>query len=83
MLAPRPGPGQSIQKYYKAICKHPLKILSVLTHCEPIHRYTPLVELNQADVAWSIGQYLHSSQQDLNHDMTMISEHDILVPVPL
>ena len=54
MLAPRPGPGQSIQKYYKAICKHPLKILSVLTHCEPIHRYTSLVEVNQADVAWSI-----------------------------
>ena len=50
MLAPRPGPGQSIQKYYKAICKHPLKILSVLTHCEPNHSYTPLVEVNQADV---------------------------------
>ena len=83
MLAPGPGPGQSIQQYYKAMCKHPLKILSVLTHCEPIHRYTPLVEVNQADVAWSIGQYLHSSQQHLNHDMTMISEHDYLVLVSL
>ena len=63
--------------------KHPLKILSVLIHCEPNHENTPLVEVNQADVAWSIGQCLSPSQQDLNHHMTMISEHDILVPVPL
>ena len=63
--------------------KYPLKIPSVLVHCEPNHRYTPLVEVNQANVAWSIGQCLSPSQQDLNHDMTMISEHDILVPVPL
>ena len=61
----------------------PLTIPSVLIHCEPNHRYTPLVEVNQANVAWSIGQCLSLSQQDLNHDMTMISEHDILVPVPL
>ena len=61
----------------------PLTIPSVSVQYEPNHRYTPLVEVNQADVAWSIGQCLHSSQQDLNHDMTMTSEHDILVPVPL
>ena len=53
MLAPGPGPGQSIQQYYKA-----LKILSVLTHCEPNLANIPLVEVNQADVACSIGQYL-------------------------
>ena len=58
--------------------KYPLKIPSVLVHCEPNHRYTPLVEVNQANVAWSIGQCLSPSQQDLNHHMTMISEHDIL-----
>ena len=58
-------------------------IPSVYVYCEPNHRYTPPVEVNQANVAWSIGQYLHSSQQDLNHEMTMISEHDILLPTPL
>ena len=63
--------------------KYPLKIPSVLVHSEPNHRHTPLVEVNQANVAWSIGQCLSLSQQDLNHDMTMISEHNILVPVPL
>ena len=61
----------------------PLTIPSVLAHCEPNHRYTPLVEVNQADAAWSIGQYLSPSQQHLNHDMTMISEHDYLVLVSL
>ena len=61
----------------------PLIIPTILAHCEPNHRYTPLVEVNQANVTWSIGQCLSPSQQDLNHDMTMISEHDILVPVPL
>ena len=40
-------------------------------------RDTPLVEVNQADIAWSIGQGLSTSQQHLNHDMTMTSEHDI------
>ena len=63
--------------------KYPLKIPSVLVHCEPNHRYTPFVEVNQADIAWSIGQSFHSSQQDLDHDMTMISEQDILVLVSL
>ena len=63
--------------------KYPLKIPSVLVHCEPNHRYTPLVEVNQDDIAWSNGQRLHSSQQDLDHDMTMISEQDILVLVSL
>ena len=63
--------------------KYPLKLPSVLTHCEPNHRYIPLVEVNQANIAWSFGQCLSLSQQDLNHDMTMISEYDILVHVPL
>ena len=61
----------------------PLTIPTILAQCEPNHRYTPLVEVNQADAAWSIGQSLHSSQQDLDHDMTMISEQDILVFVSL
>ena len=61
----------------------PLTIPTILAQCEPNHRYTPLVEVNQADAAWSIGQSLHSSQQDLDHDMTMISEQDILVLVSL
>ena len=61
--------------------KFPLTIPSISAHCEPNHRYTPLVEVNQADIAWSIGQGLCTRQQDLNHDMTMTSEHDILVPV--
>ena len=55
--------------------KHPLKILSVLTHCEPNHANTPLVEVNQADIAWSIGQNLSPSQQYLYHDMTTIFEY--------
>ena len=25
-------------------------VLSVVAHCEPTHRYTPLVEVNQADI---------------------------------
>ena len=63
--------------------KFPLTIPTILAYCEPNHRYTPLVEVNQADAAWSIGQSLHLSQQDLDHDMTMISEQDILVLVSL
>ena len=54
MPATGPGPGQSIQQDYLAM--YPLKIPSILAHCEPNHRYIPLVEVNQADVAWSIGQ---------------------------
>ena len=33
-------------------------VLSVVAHCEPTHRYTPLVEVNQADTAWSNRQML-------------------------
>ena len=62
---------------------HSLAIPSVSAHSEPNERYTPLVEVNQADIAWSIGQGFSTSQQHLNHDMTMTSEHDILVPVSL
>ena len=54
-------------------------VLSVVAHCEPTHRYTPLVEVNQADTAWSSRQLLCLSQLDMNHDMTMNSEYDILV----
>ena len=36
--------------YYQAIYNFPLTIPSVLAHCEPNHRYTHLVEVNQADV---------------------------------
>ena len=61
----------------------PLTIPTILAQCEPNYRYTPLVEVNQVDAAWSFGQSLHSSQQDLDHDMTMISEQDILVLVSL
>ena len=55
-------------------------VLSVVAQCEPTHRYTPLVEVNQSDTAWSSRQMLSPSQLYLNYNMTMSFGHDILVP---
>ena len=66
----------NIQHDYQAIYNFPLTIPSVLAHCEPNHRYTPLVEVNQADVVDQMDKFTPKSTRfESWHDNNLWTWH--------